>query len=122
MNEAIRIAIEKGGYRSYYYDHGKGFYQRDWVYVVNDELNTGVFQNPFFWKSLGRALGWREGICKTCGIEHYDIEEGQLCNCRPWIVVDEWERYAHRWLDSHFEGETAEKEFWDNLIKKELCA
>jgi hypothetical protein len=67
MNEAIKLAIEKGGYLN---DHTKlgGDYRgasSDAMRVIEKAYawrNSRILLDPDFWQALGKALGWNEDI------------------------------------------------------------
>lgn len=68
MNEAIKLAIEKGGYK---YGHGiDGDYETDgWSYqeIIDDGIQDKLVLDPLFWQALGKALGWYTYCCGDCG-------------------------------------------------------
>lgn len=122
MNEAIKIAIEKGGYRHNGHEIRWEPITKSWwfYWIAKDEegdpyeashpccYDHPLYQNPLlldplFWQSLSKALGWpvntRVALAKYPGV---------------------WEQashryYAHRWLDAHFEG--TEEQFWKDLLQ-----
>lgn len=44
MNEALKLAIEKGGYKELYQTIGR--------------IEEQIALDPLFWQALGKALGW----------------------------------------------------------------
>lgn len=89
MNEAIKLAIEKGGYKSLFSN------------FKDEELNRIAqylsLLNPLFWQALGKALRW-------------PTPEESLGNV-AW--VSQW----HRFIDWIAEGKDAD-EFFYELIKQ----
>lgn len=68
MNKAIKLALEKGGYK---YGHGiDGDYETDgWSYrdIIDDGIQYKLILDPLFWEALGEALGWYKYCCVNCG-------------------------------------------------------
>lgn len=112
MEKAILLAIEKGGY--------------NWKYPRIELLNSHdfahVMQDPLFWQSLGKALGWDETaldgvVCRYCGIgecadhqfEHYEDD-------RPAYIAPET-AYALRFFELKLSGSGDIDKFWEELIK-----
>jgi hypothetical protein len=62
--------------------------------------------SPDFWQSLGKALGWKDGVvCAYCG----------FTSCRHSAkFVEKWHFKWHRFIDHLAEGKTAE-EFFETL-------
>lgn len=88
MNEAIKLAIEKGGYPSvvtadYYYHTDEG--RRETRLLTLD---------PLFWQALGKALGWTDDN----------------------FYGSDWEIMAHDYLGVVLRGGNTEK-FWKDLLK-----
>ena len=50
-NEALKLAIEKGGYK----ELPKRYNERFEVYEFD---NQAILLDPLFWQALGKALGW----------------------------------------------------------------
>lgn len=92
MNDAIRIAIEKGGYKR------TGF--------PDDVLERFALNNPpyilmdaDFWQALGKALGWE--------------------NCKfPLCSKTHWKEHAHEYFDLVLTGGDTEQ-FFKDLINKQ---
>lgn len=108
MNKAIKLAIEKGGYK---YGHGvDGDYETDgWSYQeIIDEARDKVILDPLFWQALGKALGWRE---KKTGLLFRDLPEqaNTIESCLP---------YAHLYFDLILTGGDTEK-FWKDLLNNQ---
>jgi len=105
MNEAIKLAIEKGGYEMlanqkaiveiHFRKFGKNTARRI--------FETFILQDPVFWQTLGKALGW--GECN----EGYHVH---TCNVR-----DSWKENAHQYFDLLLTGGDTEK-FWKDLINE----
>jgi hypothetical protein len=129
MNDAIRLAIEKGGYRWKYYDGhseftvGKG--NSEWIMLIWKHNNSSfslehndVVVDPEFWKALGKALGWGDK-CKDCYIgephewcqhgSHLDMY-GKYWKNAPWADA------ASRYFDIKLTGGD-EDAFWKGLLQ-----
>ena len=108
MNEAIKLAIEKGGWKPEYkglviypdeYDgsyigrlHYKVFSKRG---DTIDKLTPAeITSDPLFWQALGKALGWAE--------EYVDF-------------ANNWRTNWHRYIDCLADNGDAEKFFKDLL-------
>lgn len=66
LETAIRDAVEKGGYQPHM--HGfkewKSFtFQTAQAFVMSQGIECILF-DPAFWRALGKARGWEEGIGK----------------------------------------------------------
>lgn len=124
MNEAIRIAIEKGGYKLFgaldkplakysidFYSGGIGVRRLlvsvDWANRGTDgrvekkfgEANENdIASDPLFWQALGKALAW---------------------DGKRWICMQshktEWQCEAHRYFDLLLTGGDVEA-FWKGLL------
>lgn len=106
MNEAIKLAIEKGGYKfspiiewyrpiaSIYADHCK---------PLDYPLNS-VFSDPLFWQALGKALidhrRWRRPITVNKGLPDKPV----------------WLFHALRYHELILTGGDTER-FWKDLLK-----
>ncbi len=75
MNEAIKLAIEKGGYK----------YPSK---PVIDASQAVLVCNPLFWQALGKALGWGETIDTHQGDRYDEI----------WTETT-WLYHAHQYFD-----------------------
>lgn len=96
MNNAIKLAIEKGGYETDWFSKNKRG-----EYVNNTPGEQITILDPLFWKSLGKVLGWKE--CLLCSKPELKLP----CVC-------EWQNRAHDYLDHSFNGTT--EKFWKGLI------
>lgn len=91
MEQAIRLAIEKGGYDINslgLYKSGDTF--ETWLRLDADNDKDGIVLDPLFWQALGRALGWSE---------------------RAWF------HESCEWFRLKLTGGSEEK-FWDSLLNK----
>jgi len=95
MNDAIRIAIEKGGY--------------------DDTLESDAYrkiiyaQDPYFWQALGKALGWKDKMLYRLTDSMYERKLSRK-------EMSEAEIHAHQYFDLVLTGGDTEK-FWKELIK-----
>lgn len=121
INEAIKLATEKGGYKPYTWMTEKSVLVREertgyhlWLFKDGGLNAPAIFSeiliDPLFWQALGRALGWTE----------IDVYNSDASHDGDWdrLMQNEWQYHAHRWLDSHFEGQQSEQDFWESLIKQ----
>jgi len=99
MNEAIKIAIEKGGYKD----------TEKWIPLEKERVLTlltrewaFVMVDPLFWQALGKALGWKVGTDKR--FDGYSYE---------------WQHYAHQYFDLLLTGGDIEA-FWKELLKQNV--
>lgn len=125
MNEAIKLAIEKGGYEPkmevkpifYFLPIGEsGAVDPNEIYATEDAIHTNSFLlDPLFWQALGRACGWEKKVCDCLG-------SGITCySCEKWgtqVVGMDWKEYWHRFIDWIAEGKNTD-DFFTNLIGKE---
>lgn len=117
--QAIKLAIEKGGYlprqgcsdlKSIITDvSGREFI---WQNLNNRDVVTPsaeVFMDPLFWQALGKTLGWfyKDGQ----PVAKY-LNNDPKRTPMPMHIY-----YAHRWLDARFDNK--EDEFWKSLIPNE---
>ena len=91
MNEAIKLAIEKGGYNSTVLGWGQ--------ISDKDIVGRGLILDPLFWQALGKALGWKRELS-----QHWDI------------VRPEWLNKAMTYYEINLTGGDTEK-FFKKLIK-----
>lgn len=121
MNEAIKLAIEKGGYKPYTWMTEKSVLVREeytgyhlWLFKDGGLNAPAIFSeiliDPLFWQALSKALGWSDGTEELSTL----IKKAKRVNKCVW-QIQSWQYHAHRWLDAHFEG--TEEEFWESLIK-----
>lgn len=91
MNQAIKLAIEKGGYVA---DIG----WQETTYQGFNERNRIVL-DPEFWKALGKALGWGKS----------ELWEND-------INIPHWKLHALRFFELKLTGGDEEK-FWSDLLQ-----
>lgn len=120
MNDAIKLAIEKGGYK--YLDlpllrvepttnaliclvwRGDQFSKNG---EEKDLVHPAVITtDPLFWQALGKALGWEQYL-ESGGRNKYGDDEFDLS----------WKVYAHKYLDTVLTGGDTEQ-FWKELLNK----
>lgn len=116
MNEAIKLAIEKGGYKN---NVESAKTDPSWYAYMAIHANGGtmVVCDPLFWQALGKALGWKDvfknkksmGLMEMCG-HPYCPTEG---NCK--YQKPERSKYAHKYFDLLLTGGDTEK-FWKELL------
>lgn len=96
MNEAIKLAIEKGGYVMPYGSH-----------IELDTVSTNIILDPLFWQALGKALGWSPGTIWR-RIEMSDVKLMQV-EAEGWLVK------ALTYYELLLTGRDTEK-FWEELL------
>lgn len=115
IQEAIQLAIEKGGYKDHIFQGGSfKFLVEDpkWIGYARIRIEgekgasnfnsfAEIFLDPLFWQALGKALGWKEH-------PKYD-------GTRQISPAYEW--YMHRFIDHLIEGKDAESYFEALLTK-----
>lgn len=102
MNEAIKLAIEKGGYNKVIWDdlyEQPNFQDGDGGYFVNYEK---ILMDKDFWESLGKALEWK-------------INENLSFNAKPFKYTPIWVLRARDYFDLVLTGGDTEK-FWEELL------
>jgi hypothetical protein len=95
MINAIKLAIEKGGYDKDIANSNQFSRERTEAEIILD---------PLFWQALGKALGWGE----NAGIKSSDIEN-------TWLPLSGWKYHAHQYFDLVLTGGDVEK-FWKELL------
>lgn len=123
IQQAIQLAIEKGGY-----DIGISVNEmtrmdfdsalsdgKFYVHFFNHESEMFTFNlyrtflDPLFWQALGESLGWdRE---KKIRMRYY----GSIQAHDEW--QQKWQFYMHRFIDHLIEGKNAESYFEALLTK-----
>lgn len=129
MNEAIKLAIEKGGYDKPYIK-----VVNDGLYTFGDKFHKNELENlcvldPLFWQALGKALGWyrkpnkntyRDGAKVThCGVEGKSHNAHWYC---PRCEKYEWDTdfypmwlfFALQYTETLLRSGDTEK-FWSDL-------
>lgn len=97
VEQAIRDAKEKGGYKEI------------WFYGREDNPSW-VLLDPDFWRALGKAKGWDSvdpndcGGCDTC-YQHFGAGPHK----------DEWKEIWHRFID-HLAAEKPIEDFFKELV------
>lgn len=117
MNEAIKLAIEKGGYRIRGYTDPRYEYisadKGELVYRYEGEVSSVKFWpamfneyvlDPLFWQALGKALGWDNG-----GYYHHYPDNFS----RFWQT--EWLYHALHYHELNLTGGSTEK-FWNEVL------
>lgn len=104
MNEAIKLAIEKGGYEPLFVEDRYALPMQHEPFRLDKPLNS-ILIDPRFWQALGRACGWRE-------------ENGSICRDASCQACHEYMRQWHRFIDWIAEGKNTD-DFFTNLIGKE---
>jgi hypothetical protein len=90
IEQAIREAVEKGGYDFF-------GYSLDASGAFTDRFMTSViFLDPLFWQALGKARGWIDAMPSTY---NYNVE------------IPEWKHQWHRFIDHLAGGKDADSFF-----------
>ena len=116
MEQAIKLAIEKGGYKP-------TFIQQNWhisdPWINIDKAINGIWTDPLFWQALGKVLNKEYTYCPDCGAskQPYAYEVCGKNGCEG-IYTTEFIELAHKWLDAHFEGSQVEEQFWKELLNQ----
>lgn len=119
MNEAIKLAIEKGGWKYQLTDipvfeefssrsqSGWSVYSEHQGVKLQKGLNVSeIILDPLFWQALGKALGWgSSNKCATCG-------DGIVSHGFMW----DWQMEWHRFIDWIADGKDVDL-FFKDLIK-----
>jgi hypothetical protein len=99
MEEAIKLAIEKGGYPHYSHTEEPLMYDAKCMIVLD----------PKFWQALGKALGWGKISYEN------DFGDLSLSELEIWSDEDAWRYQAHKYFDLVLTGGDTEK-FYKELI------
>lgn len=93
MNEAIKLAVEKGGY-----------IDKPWS-EMNGQPKQEIVLDPLFWHALGKALKWPEetAMCPLC--ESVTIGGNYAAS------------KAHEYFELKLSGGDTEK-FWKELLEQ----
>jgi len=119
MNDAIRIAVEKGGYKGFntWYDNPKMevFYEHGICgtrlgHHQDTKLPEELILDPLFWKALARALSWEQYTEEDIG----NWDEVNTMITRTEVT---WKKKAHQYFDLLLTGGDVEK-FWKELLKE----
>lgn len=108
MEEAIRTAIEKGGYKDQLWPEA----------YESLAVQNMVALDPLFWQALGRALGREDSKCSSkCGSVYPEYVNGCV-RCGKGIDPDPNMLYhALRYFELKLTRGDEEK-FWKQLLKK----
>lgn len=104
IEQAIRDAIEKGGWDDTNYAFGTKQPSDDDVWVDPWFYDSKVFLDPAFWQALGKARGWRESSIRHDYYGNHGKGELELRN----IICADWLYNWHRFIDHLAEGKNAE--------------
>lgn len=134
MNEAIKLAIEKGGYepfKSFHMEYCKQVHYMDGQLVVEPgaggtatRLYLAITQDPAFWQALGRALGWGKHVGEFVPGKMYETNsqwEWDIVQ-HPWQHkieegTEKWLYHALRYFELVLtQGDT--EAFWKDLLKE----
>lgn len=106
MNEAIKLAIEKGGYDI----HASNI-------VPDRYLELEIVQDSKFWQALGKALGWKDKV--VVGIKKGEPDrKGKVLH---FEYNGEWLQEALHYHELLLTGGDTEK-FWKELLTKATTA
>jgi len=121
MNEAIKLAIEKGGYPPF----ELSYEQRKRGYSAQGDALT---LDPLFWQALGKALGWKKYVWLSYPNYHYGHHSNvDFTDDEEWGPPTEFtdtpfatryitsQYYAHQYFDLVLTGGDTEK-FWKELL------
>jgi hypothetical protein len=103
MNNAIKLAVEKGGYDTPSTKIITLQGRRYGLNTINKWYQAYVMTDPLFWQALGKALGWSKELYKDNPFDGTAI----------WQT---WQYHAHQYFDLVLTGGDTEK-FWKSLIK-----
>ena len=121
MNEAIELAVEKGGYRRIaipfeFHDTYLKYHRGS---LLTYTAVADLICDPLFWQSLGKALGWIEDATAPDEIENGLpdwAKGGTLELIGPDLKTPMWKYAAHQYFDLVLTGGDTEK-FCKDLIK-----
>lgn len=102
MIDAIKLAIEKGGYLWQGWVNEWYRMKSPATGFKNININC-IMLDPKFWQALGKALGWRK--CLPCTKPELDLPD--LC---------EWLERAHDYFDLVLTGGD-EAAYWKGILK-----
>jgi hypothetical protein len=135
MNEAIKLAIGKGGYIPSATDYGKpidwislfqkpekGWRGFEYLGAFGKEAKMEAVLNPLFWQALDKALGWPYELYGHCGKNPDDYEDKEKTDCciygieeMEWFVKA-WLYHALRYHEIALTGGDTEA-YWKELLK-----
>jgi len=76
---------------------------------LSGEQLDHAFNDPSFWQSLGKAMGWGEFENVNAGW----VEDNQCGECLSDIKIPEWKHQWHRFINHLAEGKGAKSFFKD---------
>lgn len=116
IEQAIQKAIEGG------WEYNIPIYWRRRNIAVENGYDdfplSSIFDDPLFWQSLGKDMGWEsgDGIYGVCSITRKKCKLNPVfladCLCHKEATV-RWDTEWHRFIDTLAEGGTAESFFKD---------
>ena len=110
MNEAIKLAIEKGGLDvSQVVPLSLWAGKQGWAKLATEQM---FVTSHLFWQAVGKALEWEERY------KYYlSFVENECCGCSGGIydIKPEWQYHAHQYFDLVLTGGSTEK-FWKDLL------
>jgi hypothetical protein len=101
MNEAIKLAVEKGGYPHYSHTEEPLMYDAKCMLVLD----------PLFWQALGKALGNKDEM--RCDSPKCD---DKLC---AYAGYKDPKEMFNRYMETLWYGGDTEK-FWSDLLTSKL--
>lgn len=112
MNNVIKLAIEKGGYR--FEQQLSVKWNLDFLGAEDCPSHAEITQDPLFWQALGRALGWREGMyLKWYRDRQGGVDESLDLEYEESIAPDVY--HALRYHELNLTGGDTDK-FWKDLL------
>lgn len=119
MNEAIKLAVEKGGYDWKIFELGGNYF----IQGTDIRMHTSdIILDNQFWQALGKALGWNEHKWEHTHARGSEYDELVCKNCdllkkyiRKDICSVKQNKYAHQYFDLVLTGGDTER-FWKELL------
>ena len=106
MNEAIKLAVEKGGYRPKGYSSFDNYSPAQKTQaIVKMKFKERIVLDPLFWQALGKALEWDLGD---------EIDEAVFGEPKEKPY---WLQYALDYHELLLTNSSTEK-FWKELLTK----
>lgn len=106
LEQAIRDAVEKGGYSVYSRNVVEGSLPLEEAVkaLLRSTRTEAILLDPAFWQALGKARGWKP--LGFCDVEYY------LSDCAPCVKnAAEWQYNWHRLIDHLASGKDVESFF-----------
>jgi hypothetical protein len=120
MNEAIKLAIEKGGYQAwwtvYKYKFESNFIEVEVpenLPIHSDVLFAEITQQARFWQALGKAKKWDKPIWDCKKNYPYARCDNKFCTYAGWEDIHQ---VYLNYMDVIWSSGDTEK-FWKELIK-----